>query len=170
MPTLEQASPCGPRAQTRQPSVHSRQFAGKPLPCAAGAGRGFGAFSISAASAAATASIHEKAIERICMALKPKPARVPFVFPARETTTAELQIKPFLHPGRVNTGNGRRLPHQVDLRITARSNIAWTRAQSRGHLFRRHAEAQHFARRARTAERKPPNAQQCDDPPHPQTI
>ena len=172
MPTLEQALlPSFCRAQIRQPSVHSRQFAGKLVPCAAGAGRGFGTFRISAALAVAIAiRIQEKPIKRFRMTSKPKFAGIPFILPAGEPAVTELQIKPLLDPGWINARNGRRLPHHIDFRVAATRDIAWARTEGRRHFVGRHAESQQFAGGARAAERKPPDTKKCDDPPHPQTI
>src|ERR1700722_8975750 len=98
MPIFEQASlPSFCRAQTRQPSVHSRQPAGRPLPCVDGAKRVFGKFGMSAARAAtapANAS-RQSAIGYFPRdtELKPKLARIPLVLPAGEPAFAELQIE-----------------------------------------------------------------------------
>src|ERR1700722_15514509 len=103
MPIFEQASlPSFCRAQTRQPSVHSRQPAGRPLPCTAGATRLFGKVGMSAASAALANANRQSAIRYFLGSMKSKPklARIPLVLPAGEPALAELQVEPLVHPRR----------------------------------------------------------------------
>src|SRR5262245_61688170 len=167
IPTFEQAAPPSAwRAQTRHPSVHSWQLAGMP-PCPAG---GCGRSERSAAAARLTLN-RSKAIERSClgpMALEPIFPRFPLVLPAGEPALAKLQIEPLLDPGPIRGGERRPAADEVKVAVPPVRHVCHVAAEYGGRLFGRHAKADELARRARAAERKPPDAKCRDDPPpHP---
>src|SRR5438105_4655521 len=126
---------------------------------------------MSAASAAVPVNANtQAAIKCVRMPSKPSLARFPFVLPTGEAASAELQIQPLLHEGRIDAGNRRRLADHVDFRFVTLPDVTHARAEGRRRLVGGHAEVHNLARRAGTAECQPPNAKKCDDPPHHRTI